>query len=370
MAAHLGPMAGTKELDPEGSYGYAVYAGSCSFLIINYSFYHRRVRMKKKGFFGFVRMVLAAGLALVFVQGSFAQSADFEIKDGVLVKYRGKAAEVVVPDGVTSIGKEAFARCESLITVNIPAGVTSIEDFAFSWCESLTTVDIPIGVTSIGRSTFLWCVSLTTVNIPVGVTSIEHSAFSNCVSLTTVDIPASVTSIEDSAFFDCDSLTAVYIPAGVTSIGRSAFSVCSGLTRFSVDPGNSRYADRDGVLFNKAGTELIQYPLGKPGTSYSIPAGVTSIGDAAFRSCENLTTVNIPASVTSIGDAVFSECENLTVIRLPASTPPALGKDGLWPPSWNSMPPPFVIYVPAASVDAYKNAPDWKDYAGRIQAAP
>ena len=75
---------------------------------------------------------------------------DFEIKDGCLVKYTGEDTEVVVPDGVTSIGEDAFEWCSSLTSVRIPDSVTSIGESAFSCCWSLTSVTIPDGVTSIG----------------------------------------------------------------------------------------------------------------------------------------------------------------------------------------------------------------------------
>ena len=118
--------------------------------------------------------------------------------------------EIVVEDGVTSIGEGAFSYCTSLTSVAIPDSVTSIGSYAFYQCTSLTSVAIPDSVTSIGDCAFYHCTSLTSVAIPDSVTSIGHNAFYCCDSLTSVAIPDSVTSIGDFAFNWCDSLTDVY----------------------------------------------------------------------------------------------------------------------------------------------------------------
>ena len=155
-------------------------------------------------------------------------------------------------------------------------GVTSIGDSAFSNCTSLTSVAIPDSVTSIGGEAFSYCTSLTSVAIPDSVTSIGEGAFSYCTSLTSVAIPDSVTSIADYAFYDCTSLTSVAIPDRVTSIGECAFSYCTSLE------------------------------------SITIPYGVTIIEEYTFSGCFSLTTVTIPDSVTKIGYCTFDECNSLT----------------------------------------------------------
>jgi len=134
---------------------------------------------------------------------------DFEIENGVLIKYYGKGGDVIIPDSVISIGENAFSWCESLISVKIPDSVTSIGENAFSWCSSLTSVTIGNSVTSIGDWAFNWCSSLTSVTIGNSVTSIGTHAFSRCASLTSVTIPDSVTSIGDYAFEECERLTSV-----------------------------------------------------------------------------------------------------------------------------------------------------------------
>ena len=217
---------------------------------------------------------------------------------------RGDITDIVVKEGVTSIGDYAFDNCDSLTTVTIPESATSIGYYAFYDCRSLTSVTIPEGVTSIGDSAFNNCSSLTSVTIPEGVTSIERDTFNECRALTSVTIPKGVTSIGDSAFHTCSSLTSVTIPEGVTSIGSSAFYYCSSLTSVTIPEG-----------VTSIGNYAFSYCDSL--TTVTIPEGVTSIGDSAFYDCRSLTSVTIPEGVTSIGDSAFAHCRSLTSVTIP-----------------------------------------------------
>ena len=196
---------------------------------------------------------------------------------------------VITFDGdVTKIGTDAFWSCSRLASITIPEGVTSIGNYAFEDCSSLASVTILEGVTSIGSRAFCYCTSLTSITIPDSVTSIGSDAFSHCTSLASVTIGNGVT------------------------IRKPAFSGCESLAEF-----NGKYASEDGRCLIVDGVLNSFAPYGL--TEYSIPEGVTSIGEIAFQGYSSLESISIPDSVTSIRDYAFRGCSSLESITLPDS---------------------------------------------------
>ncbi len=161
--------------------------------------------------------------------------------------------------------------------------------------------------------------NVNSIIIENGVTSIGNQAFRSFTNLAKVTIPSSVKSIGYLAFAYCPSLKSITIPSGVETIDARAFFYCPILSEINVDKSSSAYASENGVLFNKNKTELLTYPMGKHGASYTIPNGVASIGGSAFSYCDSLTSVSIPNSVTSVGNYAFYECRNLKSVTIPNS---------------------------------------------------
>ena len=315
---------------------------------------------------------------------------------------------VTIPDSVTSIGSSAFEGCPSLTSITIPDSVTSIGNSAFYKCTSLTSITIPNSVTSIGNHAFCYCTSLTSVTIPDSVTSIGSSAFDGCTSLTSITIPDSVTSIGKNAFRDCtgelivncnipsaseyyygafygSKFTRVTIGDSVTSIGDWAFSYCTSLTSvyitdiaawcnisFGSAYSNPLYYAGNLYLNNELVTDLIipdsVTSIGYNAfrgcislTSVTIPDSVTSIGDYAFSYCTSLTSVTIGNGVTSIGDEAFRYCGSLKEVYCKPTTPPT-GDSSMFYGNASGR----KIYVPRYSVEAYKSAEYWSEYAEDI----
>ena len=186
------------------------------------------------------------------------------------------------------------------------------------------------------------------------VTTIGRYAFWDCDALKSITIPDSVTRIRTSAFEDCRALTSVTIPDSVTTIGSGAFTSCSALKAFygKFASADNRCLIVDGVLNSFAPAGL---------TEYTIPDSVTTIGSSAFEYCSALTSVTIPDSVTSIGYHAFYSCSALKTVYCKPTTPPSLG---LY--VFDSNASGRRIYVPTASVDAYKAKQYWKEYASAI----
>ena len=244
---------------------------------------------------------------------------------------------------------------KGIITFN--GDIIDIGSYAFEQCSTLTSITIPDSVTGFGECAFYFCVNLININIPDGVRNFGDYAFEGCTNLSGITIPNGVTFIGDSAFKLCD-LTSITIPDSVIIIGDNPFEVCGGMTSFygKFASADNRCLIIDGVLKSFAPSGL---------TTYTIPDGVTSIGNYAFSwSC--LERITIPDSVTEIGEGAFSRTDNLTSVYCKPTTPPRLHRYI----GFDTNASGFKIYVPAESVDAYKNAEYWSDYADDIFADP
>lgn len=141
--------------------------------------------------------------------------------------YNGKP--VSIGSGNNFSGPNGFENCKNLTNVIMQDGVKSIGYWSFNGCSSLTTVVIPDSVTAVGRSAFEGCTSLTSVKLSKNLTNIAVLMFSDCTSLTSINIPNSVTEIRSSAFEGCTALKSITIPTSVTEISYGAFDKCSSL---------------------------------------------------------------------------------------------------------------------------------------------
>ena len=261
--------------------------------------------------------------------------------------------DVVIPDGVTTIGDYTFYGFNSLTSITVPDSVTTIGSQAFWNCASLTNVYytgtlagwlgiscnsitlsniqhfyinnsevtdvvIPNGVTNIRDGAFYGCTSLTSVTIPDSVTSIGNSAFATCKSLTTLNIGSSVNSIGNESFSECSTLTSVTIPVSVTAIGDDAFNNCAALKNIYY---TGTIADWLKISCDMPVFSQVEhfYINNSELTEVVIPAGVTSIKKWAFYNFKSLANVTIPNTVTTIEHFAFSGCDFLSSVTIPES---------------------------------------------------
>lgn len=268
---------------------------------------------------------------------------------------------MIIPNSVTSIGHSAFCACTSLKSITIPNSVTEIGDEAFCECRSLINITIPNSVTKIGDAAFLCCSLLQAFYGKFASADnrclIVNGALKSFApaGLTQYTIPNNVTNIGNSAFNSCDMLKSVTIPDSVTSIGHRAFYYCLSLEAFY-----GKFASTDNLCLIVNGA-LKSFAIGCGATEYVIPNYISCISDSAFSNCKTLKSITIPNCITSIEDGVFFGCDSLTNVYCKAITPP---RGGNYMFAYNAT--NRKIYVPHNSVEAYKVAEGWKDYADDI----
>jgi uncharacterized repeat protein (TIGR02543 family) len=210
-------------------------------------------------------------------------------------------------------------------TTGLPVGQENSPSYTItsgvveSGSSCVGAVAIPDGVTEIGDLAFYAATGLTSVSIPEGVLSIGSYAFGDVPSLTIATIPEGLTELREGAFYNT-GITTFSIPDSVDSISQWAFSG-SPATSITVNAGNETYASVNGVLFNKAETNLLAYPIGNTATSYTISPSVTKIKEGAFWNSRHLTSINIPSTVTSVEAWTFSDSPNLETVTYASDSP-------------------------------------------------
>ncbi|GEM_PF-4843392 len=241
-------------------------------------------------------------------------SDDFEIEENKLIKYHGTFEEhVIVPDGITVIGKTAFQSCRNIRRITLPESVEQIEESAFMDCCELEEINLPEKITRLEFGTFYNC-KLRNIILPEHLTCIGNSALFDYYG-EKIHIPESVTEIGPEALRGAARITEIEIPASVTSIGDRAFWQCQCLTRIHVSEQNQNYASRDGCLYNKEMTTLIWCTAG--GKTFEVPDGVTRIEANAFLDRRNLEQITLPETIVSLGRYAFCG-SSIREVYLPA----------------------------------------------------
>ena len=262
--------------------------------------------------------------------------------------------EVVFAEGMTTIPSASFRNYTKLTKVGFPQTLTTIEGNAFYntslydeevTLENLTTIVgaafaktgiksfvapnlavIPVNDANYG-GLFQDCKNLVSVEVD-NVTSIGTVAFRGCSALERVKFSDDITDIGTAVFFGCPNLVGDFVLNSLTTIGKGAFS----------------------------GTAITSFVAN---SLTSIPDADANFG-GTFHNCTALAKVEL-GEVTYIGTQSFRNCTGLESIVLRALTPPTLASNAFMGASTT-----FVIYVPDASVEAYKTATNWSTYASRI----
>lgn len=290
-----------------------------------------------------------------------------------------------IPSGVTTIGIAAFNYCNNYTNISIPESITSFQNGAFyrtsttpyrnvyitdlsKWCgiyfgnnysnplysngnlylngSIINTLTLPSDITQIKQYAFQGCRSIQTLNIPNNITQIKQYAFSGCTYLSTINWGTGLSSLGQYAFSNA-SIRTLTLPSGITSIPNYCFQSCANLSSVTLT---------DNVTSIGYNAFISNYNL----KTLNLGNGLVSIGNYAFQGDSSISALTIPSGVTRIETQAFRNCSGLISITVEATTPPILGTSVF--DNTNNC----NIYVPCASVSAYRSATNWSAYSSRI----
>jgi hypothetical protein len=226
-------------------------------------------------------------------------------------------------DNITTISLFTFAETNGLLAINLPNSITT---FSSGFSTGLKTITIPSSITSLPSSVFNGCSSLFNVIIPSSINTLGNTAFTSCFSIRQVNL-SNITNLAGAGIFSsASSLESVILNNSVTSIESTVFQNCTVLN------------------------------------SVNIPTSVTSVGAQAFLNCINLKELEFPSTLTSIAAQAFQGCNSILEYTFLNTTPPTLASTN----ALAGINAACKIYVPDASVAAYKAATNWITYANYI----
>ena len=308
-------------------------------------------------------------------QKSFSvQISPVRVENGVLTEVLKGYNEIILPNSVKSIPKDAF-RNSQINKVVLNEGLKSIGDMAFFnstvqeivfpstleqlkedifyYCYNLKKADLSkTKITKLPASTFVYA-GIEEVLLPVTLKEIGSQAFLKTSQLKTIEIPENVSTIGQEAFRE-SGITTVKLPNGVTNIASRAFYYCPELTEVITY----------GTMSNEDPNAMIHaYCLeGCPKlTRFEIPQSIRILGQGLLGGNRKVTQLTIPANVTQINFSAFNNT-GIKEVKVEGTTPPQVLER-----VWYGFPDDItIIRVPAESVDKYKNANGWKDYTNKI----
>lgn len=331
-----------------------------------------------------------AVMAICYAQGWAANSGYMTFEEAKAVTSIGEAFkgtsigtfdEFKYFKGVTAIPDSGFNNCTHLTSITLPSSLTSIGQLAFRFCSNLKAINFPEATVNIDRQaiqqsgieviTFNSNATITTSgniqnNAPVTTINLgnkvtDYVMYEGCVyssdhttlvmapvRIASIQFHPSVTSIAKRACQNCEVLTSIVLPSSVVTVADYAFADCANLTSISM-PSVTSIGNSGAINCKKL-------------VNISIPS-IVSIDDLAFRYAKP-TSIDIPATCTKISNA-FQNVTTLTSMTCRATTPPTITSQSL--SGWCSGEGKH-IYVPSASVDTYKAASNWSDYADYISA--
>lgn len=279
---------------------------------------------------------------------------------------------VRILETVNKICTEAFSQCENLVEVSLPNSLDTLGSRVFSGCKSLTTINLPDSIKELGGGVFQ-STGLMSIKIPSGIKIIKDRTFALCKDLAIVELPESLTEIGAGAFISCENISEINIPKGVTTINNYAFNGCIKLETFNIPEtvtnlGRSIFTgtawcekQSEGILYKD--NCVLGYKGAKLDGDVKLNEGVRVIASYAFSGFTAMDFILLPESVDVICSYAFYNCKNIGGIKSLNPIPPYCDSLAFE----NAIFPICVLYVPSESIEAYKNADVWCNFARFVE---
>lgn len=283
------------------------------------------------------------------------------------------SGSLIIPEGVTWIGDQAFLECVNLTGIlSLPSTLRWISYMAFEGCKFTCELLLPQNLNSLGFSAFRGCRGLYgNLILPEGLSEIEESVFSGCSNLSgDLNIPKNVKKIENGAFGDCSGLNGrLTLPDGLESIGNNAFSSCrfrgplilpSTLKSIGSNAFNCNMFSGELKLpssLQELGSSAFAYCSRISGT-LEIPDNITAIKEQTFNYCSSIEKIVLPSKIDVIKSGAFQDCFGLGSIVCNAVNPPYVESSAFNGVSKSNV----VVEVPEASLASYRTASGWSDF--------
>lgn len=206
-----------------------------------------------------------------------------------------------IKESVKEIGDYAITAGTNVTNIIWPAGLKRIGKSAFQGMASIEKLNLPNQLTEIGDDAFSGASEIKTLTLPASVKRIGDNAFENTDKLEKVTLNEGLESIGSKVFFDDNNITSINVPSTVKDLAGDAFA-STGIEKFKVAKNNSKYMEKDGIIYSKDGKTLVSYPSNRMNISYTVSNGTTKIGSKAITYNDHLEIINFPSTVSSIAD--------------------------------------------------------------------
>ena len=261
-----------------------------------------------------------------------------------------KIDSIYVPDGVTHMGVTVFGDCYSLTNVHLPASLDTIYSSTFLNCSSLTEVTIPRNVSCLGELSFSYNPALKKIIFEEGtrLKTIGNQAFRECNALESFDVPNGVDSIAGSCFYECASLKTLHLNEDLRVLSSNAVGSCPLLVECDI-PASITVVERQFMYC----PQMKHVKIG----SKDAPPGTTRVKNGIIFWAGNVECVELGANVDSLENYAFNTSEKKIKVMISWAAVPPRSRN-----MFATFPTDAVLYVPKASLDAYREANDWKRF--------